>query len=586
MPPREPSADKAQPPAEIAAAIEAFLATHGNVHVLEDGKLLFELGPEAATPTSHSLSTDHGRCILQLWNAQRNLVRPIVSVTPRGNTLRLATQKLGATTTKLLELTGGPPRRTPTSRETHRSAFLRTLERALLRAFPDWKPESFRAAMDLERSFGPAYARGILTRGNQAWAVIAVNERESQVTVDGILTIGVLWLDHCRQRAAGRRLFQGLRLIVPTGRAATTLARLRWMNERAAQWELYELDETTGDLTPRDAGDQGNLQTRLIDHLDSEAGAQRFRSATEQVRALVPEAERHRVEQRLRSSAELAFLLHGLEFARARMGFAGNTFTPRLSITVGVGENETELNEATSPQLRAAVTELFQRRRARATGSARDPLYRAAPERWLESVIRHDLTPLTRHLAPSTHQPLRRRRFAQANDSDPDAIGNRRTTSRPVRPSEDDSRIIPRLLPEHVYTQVPAIAGARDRGMLDLLGITADGRLAVIELKAADDLHLALQGLDYWVRVRWHHRQAPDPTTGLGEFQRHGYFPSLRLSTEPPRLYLAAPALRIHPATETVLSYLDPRVEWTLVALDERWRSTLKVIWRKRSKPQ
>ena len=46
-----------------------------------------------------------------------------------------------------------------------------------------------------------------------------------------------------------------------------------------------------------------------------------------------------------------------------------------------------------------------------------------------------------------------------------------------------------------------------DRGMLDLLGVTDDGRLAVIELKADEDLHLALQGLDYWVRVRWHHLQ-------------------------------------------------------------------------------
>jgi hypothetical protein len=134
----------------------------------------------------------------------------------------------------------------------------------------------------------------------------------------------------------------------------------------------------------------------------------------------------------------------------------------------------------------------------------------------------------------------------------------------------------------HVYTQVPAFAAA-DRGMLDLLSVTDDGRLAVIELKADEDLHLALQGLDYWVRVRWHHMQDPDRETGLGAFQRHGYFGGVRLSAEPPRLYLVAPALRVHPATETVLRYLSPRVEWTLVALDERWREKVKAVWRKRS---
>jgi hypothetical protein len=119
--------------------------------------------------------------------------------------------------------------------------------------------------------------------------------------------------------------------------------------------------------------------------------------------------------------------------------------------------------------------------------------------------------------------------------------------------------------------------------MLDLLGVDKDGRLAVIELKADEDLHLALQGLDYWVRVRWHHQQNPDARSGLGEFQRHGYFGGVRLAERAPRLYLVAPALRVHPATEVVLRYLSPRVDWVLVALDERWRQKVKVVWRKRS---
>jgi hypothetical protein len=146
-----------------------------------------------------------------------------------------------------------------------------------------------------------------------------------------------------------------------------------------------------------------------------------------------------------------------------------------------------------------------------------------------------------------------------------------------------DSRAIPRLDPHHVYTQVPAIAGANDRGLLDLLGVTADGRLAVIELKADDDLHLALQGLDYWIRVRHHHLQPCDPTTNLGEFQRYGYFRGVHLSPLSPRLYLVAPALHIHPATEVILRYFSPRVEWNLLALDERWRQQIRVVWRKQS---
>src|SRR6202021_3022194 len=98
--------------------------------------------------------------------------------------------------------------------------------------------------------------------------------------------------------------------------------------------------------------------------------------------------------------------------------------------------------------------------------------------------------------------------------------------------------------------------------MLDLLGGTGDGRLAVIELKADEDLHLALQGLDYWIRVRWHHLQNADNVTGLGEFQRHGYFGGLRLSQEAPKLYLVAPALRIYTGTGGGLWVLRRRGGW------------------------
>ncbi len=132
----------------------------------------------------------------------------------------------------------------------------------------------------------------------------------------------------------------------------------------------------------------------------------------------------------------------------------------------------------------------------------------------------------------------------------------------------------------HIYTQVPAFV-AGDRGMLDLLGVLRDGRLAVIELKAEEDLHLALQGLDYWIRVRWHHLRGE--SDGSGELQRAGYFSDMVLSRLPPKLYLVAPALRVHPATEVVLRYLSPEVDWELVALDERWRETAKTVWRKRS---
>jgi hypothetical protein len=530
MPPRTSVAETPPAAAELAHALEEFLAAHPNAVLMEDGRVAFDM-----RAAKYAITSDHGRCTLQLWSEERNLVRRVTGAAQRADVLKITTQKFGQTRPQTLELVADRDRRTPTARESTRKRYLKILDRVLLRNFPEWKPASFRSAMDLEKSFGPAYARGTLVRGQNAWAVIAVNAEESQATIDGILTLGILWLAHCRESGGGKRLFQGLRVIVPHGAAALTLSRLAWLNPNAAQWELWELNEKTEELDQRDLADQGNLFTKLLHAPNESAARERFAAATARIRSLLPPAMLPVVEEKVRSGTEMAFVLHGLEFARVRMGFSDNSFNREEEITFGAGANETPLIPENEDQFRALMQELFARRHA--AGDTRDPLYRMQPERWLESILRMDVAPLDAHLDPT-----------------------------------------------HVYTQVPAFA-ASDRGMLDLLSVHRDGRLAVIELKASEDLHLALQGLDYWVRVRWHHRQS-DHATGLGEFQRHGYFGGVPLSDAPPRLYLVAPALRIHPATEIVLKHLKPEVEWTLVAIDERWREKVKAVFRKRSRGQ
>ena len=531
MPPRPGTT--AQTPEAIVAAIEAFLADFPAAALLEDGKLLFDL-----RTARYTLSTEHSRCTLHLWDdegANRTLVRRILSADQRKSTLKLTTQRFGQPKPQILELTADRDRRTPGTREATRTRYLRILERALLRHFPDWKPESFRTAMDLEKSFGPAYARGTLVKGQHALAVIAVNDAETPATIDGILTLGILWLAHCREHAGGRPLYQGLRLILPKGTATLTLFRIAWLNHEAAKYDLYEFDQATEALEPRDPADHGNLHTHLHHALNPTAARERFADSTTRVLEFVPVDRHAEIEQRLRTGSELAFLLHGLEFARIRIGTAADSFNREQRITFGSGPNETPLTEETAPTLRALIEGLFARRHA--AGDRRDPLFRMAPEHWLESSLRRDLTQLDAHDL--------------------------------------------KLQPDYVYSQVPAFAAA-DRGMIDLLSVTEDGRLAVIELKTEEDLQMVLQGLDYWIRVRYHHLQHPDQITGLGEFQRHGYFGGIALSPQPPRLYLVAPALRIHPAVEVVLRYLSPRIEWTLIALDERWRTSIKSVWRRR----
>jgi len=131
-----------------------------------------------------------------------------------------------------------------------------------------------------------------------------------------------------------------------------------------------------------------------------------------------------------------------------------------------------------------------------------------------------------------------------------------------------------RLDANQLYSQVPAFSAA-DRAIIDVLAVTRAGRLAVVELKADEDIHLPLQGIDYWARVQWHHSR--------GEFKQFGYFEGRELSSERPLLVLVAPALRIHPATDTLLRFISPEIEWELLGIDERWRQGVRVVFRKRA---
>ena len=127
------------------------------------------------------------------------------------------------------------------------------------------------------------------------------------------------------------------------------------------------------------------------------------------------------------------------------------------------------------------------------------------------------------------------------------------------------------LQPAPIYGQVPVFEGA-DRGIIDLLAIDHTGRLVVIELKASADIHLPLQALDYWMRVRKH--------LGAGDFERCGYFSAHVVQRLAPRILLVAPALEFHSTTEMILAALKPEIHITRLGLAADWRRGLRVMFR------
>jgi hypothetical protein len=506
-------------PAALAVALESFLTDNPRACVVEEGAVLFDMAR-----ARWSLDAASGRCVLQLWSEERNLSRTVTGLQERRGGLRLEVRRFGQTKPQVLRLVPDRDQRSPSVREATRKKYVLLLRRVLGRAFPELKQGEMLWTADLEHSFGPAYVRGVLDRGQRAWALVAINGEETQSAVDGILTIAVLWLEQCRERAGGRRLVEGVKIVVPVGMAGTVRERLAWMHAGAAKWTLYTLDELREVLEPEEAAAQGNVRAHLVAAFDATGVLERSRDAVEQVLGLLEPEDRGRVEVLARSPTELSLRLHGLEFARVRRGVSEGSFAREDRITFGAGASETPLNEETEPMLRELVGRLFLSRHP--GGSARDPLYRMQPERWLEAVLRMDLQELEAGLRA-----------------------------------------------EPVYTQVPALAMA-DRGILDLLAVTREGRLAVLELKASEDLHMPMQGLDYWMRVRALHAD--------GEIARAGYFPGVELSAEAPLLYFVVPALRVHSTVDAVLRHVSPEVEWRLLAVDEKWRKKRAVVFRKR----
>jgi hypothetical protein len=502
-------------PETLVRTVEDFLIGARDAVVMEDGAIAFDLAQ-----SKYSISGERNKCVLHMWSSERNVVRRVIDAEVKNEVLRLEVQRLGQASPSKLEICRQRDRRTPTAKRASRLTYSRTLQRLLEKQFRAYSVAKLTTSMDLERSFGPIYTRALLRHGQSAFAVLGVNREETQPSIDAALTFGILWLDCCRQDHLGKLVVEGLSLFVPAGTSGLVRERMAHLHREAAKWRLFEFDERENRLKEIDVSDRGNVATRLVHWTEERVVRERFADSIAYVCSLMGE-----VEVAIISAAEIGFRCHGLEFARARLIQEQGSFRSAPQIVFGLGAEEKVLCEENNALF---VTLLRSVGEVRHSEGPRDHLlWRLHPERWLESLV-----------------------------------------------MENVGAVDERLDSGCLYSQVPAFS-ASDRAMIDVLTVTREGRLAVVELKADEDIHLPLQGLDYWSRVAWHQAR--------GEFQRFGYFPGRELSPEEPLLFLVSPALHVHPATDILLHYISPVVQWILVGIDERWRKEVKVIFRKRA---
>jgi len=131
------------------------------------------------------------------------------------------------------------------------------------------------------------------------------------------------------------------------------------------------------------------------------------------------------------------------------------------------------------------------------------------------------------------------------------------------------------LLPvrqDHIYPQVPSFGGD-ERKIIDLLTVTDQGRLVVIEVKATTDPDLPFQAFDYWLAVE-RHRKA-------GDFQANGYFRNIAIRDEPAILVMVAPLLSFHRSLDRLTAVLPSAVPLLQIGINQSWKAKIKVLRRK-----
>ena len=330
-----------------------------------------------------------------------------------------------------------------------------------------------------------------------------------------------LWLSDLTRRAARA---QELWLIAPTKLAAALAERLALLREDLrAVIHVFELkDEQHGPTDDERAGMTQIRVPRLEELLDAPAPRlfrQMEQTPCELVQRVVALAPEEIDVVRARRGETLRFL--GLPFARVRRVMGAE----HLWFGVEGTQRRAPLDEESAPDLLKLVEELKGHRRAGAEDH-RHSLYRAAPEAWLESVLRRDITRLDPGL---------------------------------------------RLAPLHAQLRTAHTAHAASRPV-DLLALRRDGRLVVIELKVSEDAALALQGADYWRRIEQQRR--------CGNVARARLFDDARVADQAPLVYLVAPMLRFHRSFSTLARAVAPEIEMYRFDLGEDWRASVRVVRR------
>jgi hypothetical protein len=363
-------------------------------------------------------------------------------------------------------------------------------------------------------------ARILLYRpGRERICVTGVVAPGATYEVDAFLSSALVWFMRANERTTSASI-QKLWLITDRKHLEALTANLALLRvELRRLISVYELDDEWRELK--------SVRCPELSEFWTDARRERFRRPAQsapgswaaRLISLAPDA----IDLvRARHGETLRF--HGLPFARVR-----RVMNVERVWFGAAGAPLRLLDESNLSELDNLLRQLREHRSAQAF-DRRHAFYRAAPEAWLESLLRRDITKLDPglRLAP-LHAQFR---ASQRSSSSGGAL------SRPV----------------------------------DLLALRRDGRLVVIELKVREDREHVLQAADYWRRVEAHRR--------WGNLKGTRLFGNAKLADSPPLVYLVAPTLSFHRTFKTLARAITPAIELYRFDLNEDWRAGVRVTLR------
>jgi hypothetical protein len=358
------------------------------------------------------------------------------------------------------------------------------------------------------------YAQIILQRRRERIAVTGSVVSSQSSAVDAFLSSALLWFRRTSDRTKPPFVEQ-LWLIVSPELLKPVIYRLALLRSGLRSIiKVFTVDDQLTALTPASCPDKDELWKKKLARFPPVAAA----TPGELSSMIIPEAPDAIDVVHSRHGETLRYF--GLPFARVRslLGHERAWFGIDLA-------HRCLLDESTLNDWQNLLDDLREHRSASALDH-RHTFYRAAPEAWLESLLRRDIT-----------------------------------------------RLDPGLIIAPLHAQFRTARGAK-LGIrpIDLLALRQDGRLVVIELKVSEDREHVLQGADYWRRVEAHRRR--------GHIAKAKLFGPRMISDEPPLVYLVAPTLRVHPAFQTLAHCISSDIEIYRFDINENWRSGVRVMRR------